>query len=141
LPDHPTGDEYARATLAILTSFLARAHAQGQSFLSFDALVKTSPADVRQGGDDWLPPTLFAMAVNEALKLRASGGAGFVLAKAGGTPSLVLTLKDGTKLAGRFELTKEGRVRGVTTEVLLKGTPRPPAATRPTGRPRGEMLR
>jgi hypothetical protein len=142
LPDHPTAEGYARATLGILTSFLARAHAQGQAFGTFEALAKTPAAEMKQHPGDWLPPNLFTMAVEESRKMRA-GGATFVLVKpADRPPSIVLTMTDGTKLAGRFDASREKRVEGVRTEVVVKGTvKRGAAATHAVTRPAGEMLR
>jgi hypothetical protein len=142
LPDHPTAEGYARATLGILTSFLGRAHAQGQAFASFDDLTKTSPDNLKQPAEDWLPPTLLAMAVSESAKMRL-GGASFILVKSSADhiPSIVLTLKEGTKLAGRFNLTKDGRIENVRTDVLVKAPARLPATTQPAPRPKGEMLR
>ena len=126
LPDDPTTEGYARATLATLTSFLARAHAGGQTFASFDALIKTPADQIKQQEDDWLPPSLFARAVEEA-----KGNAEFVLVKsADRPPSIVATLKDGTRLAGRFAI-KDGHPASVRVEVLVKGRAAPPSdATR-----------
>jgi hypothetical protein len=141
LPDHPTAEGYARAMLGMLTSFLARAHAQGQAFASFEELAKTPADNLKQPTEDWLPPTLFAMAVNESAKMRL-GGASFIFVKPSDhIPSIVLTLKDGTKLAGRFSVTKDGRIDNVRTDVLVKVPVRLPAATQPAApRPKGELL-
>jgi len=131
LPDDPTAEGYARATLQTLTSFLARAHAQAQSFGSFDAFTKISADEIKQPPADWLPPGLFVSAAADAVRMRTAGD-GFVLVKSvDRPPSIVLTLKDGTKLAGRFSLGKEGRVEAVRVDVLAKApanarTPREP---------------
>jgi hypothetical protein len=97
LPDHPAAALYARATVDILTSFIARANARGQTFGSIDALLKTPAGEIRQAEADWLPPTLFAMAVSEAGKMRARGDS-FALRDAA---VIELTLKDGTRMVGR----------------------------------------
>jgi hypothetical protein len=124
LPDDPTTEGYARATLATLTSFLARAHARGQAFAGFDALIKTPADQIRQQEDDWLPPSLFTRAIEEAK------GAEFVLVKsADRPPSIVATLKDGTRLAGRFAI-KDGHPESVRVEVLVKGRAAPADAAR-----------
>jgi len=144
LPDHPTADEYARATLAMLTSYFARATVRGGPYASFDAFVKTPAARLPQPADDPLPPTLFDMAVNESIKMRQAGAVFQIVARSptNKTPSLLLTLKDGTKLAGRFDVGDGGRVANVRTEVIVKGTTRPSVTTRPSPpRVRGEMLK
>jgi hypothetical protein len=118
LPDYPTADGYARATLGMLTSFLARAHAQGQAFADFDAFAKTKPDELQQPQGDWLPPTLFAVAVVEANRMRQAGEPVVLVKSPQRPPSIVMTLTDGTKLAGRFDLTKEGRIGNVRVEVI-----------------------
>src|SRR5258706_9273589 len=69
LPDYPTAAGYARATLGMLTSFLARTHAQGQAFADFEAFAKTPPDELQQPQADWLPSTLFSVAVVEASRM------------------------------------------------------------------------
>jgi hypothetical protein len=141
LPDHPTGDLYDRATLEILTSFLARAHAAGQRFDSFDAFARTPPADLRQPDDRWLPPTLFGMAVAESHKIRAMAGAFALVRTAEGPPALLLATPNGARLTGRFTLSPTNTPQNIRVETLAPPHPRKPPVTRPTTHPGGEMLK
>ena len=120
LPDDPTAQGYARATLGIFTSFLARAHTQSQTFPTFDALARTPADQIKQSSQNWLPPSLFATSVEDSMKMRTAGDTFLLIKPNDRPPSIVLTLKDGTKLAGRFTLTKDGQVESVRVEVLVK---------------------
>jgi hypothetical protein len=140
LPDHPTGDLYDRATLEILTSFLARSYAVGQRFESFDAFAKSKPEDLKQPEQQWLPPTLLGMGLAEAQKIRAMGGTFALVRSASGPPEIMMKGTDGTMAVGRFEMNEAGVASNVRVDVLAKGSPKrrpPPATTRTTG----EMLR
>src|SRR5688572_18976481 len=55
LADNPTADRYARATVAILTSFLARAHARGDRVDSVETFLRTPAARMEFVGAGWLP--------------------------------------------------------------------------------------
>jgi hypothetical protein len=116
-PNDPTADGYARVTLAMLTSFLARATAAGQTFADFDALVKTPPEGMQQGEEQWLPPGLWKVAVEDVGRMRGRG-VQFVLVK-GRSPAIVMTMRDGEKFAGRFGVAG-GVVSGVRTEVVVR---------------------
>jgi hypothetical protein len=136
LPDSPTAHGYARATVAILTSFLARAEAAGRRVETFEALLRTPADQIVQREEDWLPPTLFAMGVAEAGKLQRRGEV-FALTREAGA-SILLTMKDGTKVRGNFSLDAAGKIMEVKTDIVLKGS----TGTRPaTTRAVGEMLR
>ncbi|HEY7116102.1 MAG TPA: DUF1570 domain-containing protein [Tepidisphaeraceae bacterium] len=141
LPDHPTADLYARATLEILTSFLARAHLAGERFESFDRLVKTPPDNLKQPADQWLPPTLLAMAAAESQKMRTAGATFILVTPPGRPPTLILILKDRTRLAGRITLTANARVDSVRVDTIAKGSAKTQPATSHTATPHGEMLR
>jgi len=117
-PNNPTADAYARVTLAMLTSFLARATAAGQTFADFDALVKTPAEGLKQPAEQWLPPGLWRVAVEDVVRLRGRG-VQFVLVK-GKVPAIVMTMGDGAKYAGRFEVNGEA-VEEVRTEVVAGG--------------------
>jgi hypothetical protein len=132
LADAPTAHGYARATVAMLTSFLARAEVMGQRFETFAALAKTPAEQIRQAEEDWLPPTLFAIAVAESAKLRRRG-AEFTIDRG----VLVLLMADGTRVEGRFKI-EGGRVREVRAEVVKEGATTRRAATRALD---AEMLR
>jgi hypothetical protein len=120
LPEYPTTEGYARATLSILTSFLARSHARGQVFADFDVFAKTPPEELKQPDADWLPPTLFTVAVVEAARMRSEGDALVLIRSADHPPSIALTLSDGTKLAGTFDIAKEGKIAGVRVDIVSK---------------------
>src|SRR5438132_13799290 len=67
LPDNPSADLYAQATVARLTSFLARALAQKQVFRSFQEFHDAAKAGkLKISQNDWLPPILLATALADA---------------------------------------------------------------------------
>lgn len=116
LPDHPTAQNYDRATLSILTSFLARGEARGGKFASFDDFAKSSAHQLAPEGKDWLPEALFKAAVTDAAQMQAAGNS-FELIKSEDQPtSIVLRRKDGSKLLGRFKIGREGHVDAVSVE-------------------------
>jgi hypothetical protein len=118
LSDHPTSQGYDCCTLAMLTSFLARAEARGQSFTSFDELIKTPAAKMSFANDEWLPTALFEAAVADAGQMQSTGGSFALVKSADGSVSIVLTEEDGTKLAGRWALKKDRRIDAVRVEML-----------------------
>jgi hypothetical protein len=76
LPDHPTLDLYTSATVATLTSYLARAAAAGQTFGSLDELLKAGEEDrLKLPADQWLPPSLWAEATARMKELEKLGDA------------------------------------------------------------------
>jgi hypothetical protein len=104
LPDKPTADLYAKATVATLASFLARATAEKQNFQTFDAFIKSA----RGGGlkisqDQWLPPGLLVDAIANAEELSRAGASWSILA-AQSPPRLSCQLKDGPRFTGHFKL-------------------------------------
>ena len=110
LPESPTSDLYARARIATLTSYLARAFAQKQAFDTLEEFMTAAAAgELKASQEDWLPPSLLrrtlAMRVNVIAKEELDP-------KSGKTPRLVYTLDDGRKLVGNFTLkgTKVGTV-------------------------------
>jgi hypothetical protein len=140
LPNQPTGDSYDRATLEILTSFLARAQAAGQRFDSFEAFARNEPEELKQPAAQWLPPTLLGMGLAEAQKIRAMGGTfSLVRSAAGGPPEIMMTGTDGAMVVGRFEVRKGGEVANVGVDVVKKGAPK--RRTAGTTRGAGEMIR
>jgi hypothetical protein len=117
LPDHPTDDLYARAVTATLTSFLARAVSQKQSFDSFDAFARAAQAQPpAHHPQDWLPPALLEDALAHAEELRARGVT-WELSNDPRTrlPRLLCTVPSSPALQGRFTLNGP-RVRNVTVE-------------------------
>ena len=65
LPESPTHTLYAQATVATLTSFLARASDQKQTFADFDAFksAASSESGLKIAADEWLPPSMLASAL------------------------------------------------------------------------------
>jgi hypothetical protein len=119
LPDQPTADVYAQATVAALTSFVARAFSRQQTFADFDSFANAVRAgQIKYHPDDWLPQSLAIDALETANRLNLSG-AKFSLqtTSAEKSPALRCILKDGTELVGRFTL-KQGRVGEVTVSRL-----------------------
>lgn len=114
LPDEPTAELYARAKVATVTSFVARAAAAGRSFQSIDEL-----EDAARGGatrcrpDDWLPPQLLQqMLVHDAATAKLS------LEVAGEKTRVIGKLPGGNHLVGAFTL-ENGRVK----EVVVRTDP------------------
>jgi hypothetical protein len=74
LPDHPTLDLYTSATVATLTSYLARAAAAGQTFATLDELLAGGEHDqIRMPPDQWLPPSLWTEATARMEELTRLG--------------------------------------------------------------------
>ena len=95
LPENPTADLYAQATVARLTSFLARATAQKQTFASYeDFRAAAGSGKLKIVPTDWLPPDLLVTALADADDLIKSG-AQFTLAGKPPSPQIQCTLKDG----------------------------------------------
>ena len=116
LPDEPTTDRYARATVAMLTSFLARAHAAGHRFDDFDKLVQTPAGELEFAGDAWLPITLWKTALEEVRLMRDEGARFNLLTGADGLPEIDVALRAGTRVTGTFTL-RDGKVADVVTRV------------------------
>jgi hypothetical protein len=74
LPDDPTRDLYIQATVARLTSFLARAASQRQSFPDFESFLSNArTASLKSSPEQWLPPELLTQAITDADDLQKSG--------------------------------------------------------------------
>jgi hypothetical protein len=113
-PESPTADLYARATVSILTSFLARATAEKQTFDSFAAFRAAADADqLKINPDDWLPPALLAAGTKSA---GPSDAWTLHPAPKYKLPTLSVQLKDGSTLTGVFSL-HGNRVLHVGVEV------------------------
>ena len=112
LPERPTADLYARANVAIVTSFLARAASQKQSFASFDEFVKAGDAgQLKSHREDWLPQTLWTRALE-----RAEEDGKWSLETPNGKPPqavVVVQMENGTRVSGSFTLAGS-RVKQVT---------------------------
>jgi hypothetical protein len=112
LPDDPTADRYAMATASTLSSFLARAVTQKQTFSTFDAFEQAAQHQmVKYGKDDWLPPALLKNALADAKKAgkwklvtpTPTTGSTSAAAKSA-PPQLVCEMEDGTRVVGSFAL-------------------------------------
>jgi hypothetical protein len=126
LPDNPTGDLYAKATTATLTSFLARAYGQKQSFDTFEEFVKSAEAgELKVHGDDWLPPSLLKDAVEQTKKI---GKWSLEPGATSGTRMLVCRYDEKTTWHGTFTLSRNGRVARVSVD--LPGENQPPTVSR-----------
>lgn len=113
LPPRPTADRYAQATVAVLTSFLARAVSQGQSFESFEAFIGAANAGMLKAHEeDWLPPRLLRRALDEL----ADVGKWTVERADSPSPRLVCVTPEGARITGAF-VVRKGRVVSVSTEV------------------------
>jgi hypothetical protein len=111
-PDQPTEALYVKATVLTLTSFLARAHQQGQAFDSFEPFARAAEAGALKASPaDWLPPSLLA----DALARRAESGQ-WALEIAAKQPQIVVMLPDQTRVVGTFAL-RGDRVDAVRAEV------------------------
>jgi hypothetical protein len=121
LPEEPTPEAYARAGVATVTSFVARAAAVGQSFKSFDEFeAATRNGALRSRPDDWLPIQLLQQNAwpNERARVELSiEGAGEGTRVVGATP-------DGTRLVGTFTL-EDGRVKEVLVRKDVTLNPEP----------------
>jgi hypothetical protein len=136
LPDHPTAELYAQATVSTLTSFLARASSQRQRFDTLDAFLQAGRAgEIKMHAEDWLPQSLLNRALEDLDSLRTDGHE-LELHDPSSRWPVVLTLNDGTRITGRFVLRGQ-RVGSVLTEIQSTRTasarpkPAPPSNASP----------
>ncbi len=123
LPDDPTIDLYAEATLRTLTSFLARATARRQRFESFDAFIAAAEkGELKSTDTDWLPPALLKDALTRTAEMQKIGGRFTLVTDAPRTPRLFFLDTDGEEMMGRFAL-KGARVDRVIVDRPSRATP------------------
>ena len=118
LPADPTSDLYGKATVATLTSFLARAFDQKQTFATFDDFEQAAEAGtLKYSPDEWLPPALLTATLRD-LAVRREKGERFGLIVASGMrpPTLTLSTEDALHVVGKFTVS-EGHVEAVTATV------------------------
>jgi hypothetical protein len=117
LPDNPTAELYAKAMTQTITGVLGRATAQKQKFASFDEiLAAVEGKSIQIDQRDWLPPRLINSAFGAAKKAREEGYGFEIVPGVGMRPPVIkCTMKDGTKLIGRFVL-KSGIVQEVVVD-------------------------
>ncbi|MCH9002620.1 MAG: DUF1570 domain-containing protein [Planctomycetes bacterium] len=114
LSQNPSAHEYARATTATLTSFLARAHCRKQKFKNFDAFRQAAEKnELKAPKGDWLPPAL----VKNALSSARYFGSWSLTSKGRAPPTITCTLEDGTKLVGSITI-KKRRVKSVKVRLI-----------------------
>jgi hypothetical protein len=106
-PQNPSAVLYSRASVSILTSFLARASVQNQTFNSFDGFTTAAASGkLKMNPDDWLPPSLLSRglqwAKTDQWKLRDA--------------ILSATMSDGTHLTGSYVI-HSGHVQHVDVTV------------------------
>lgn len=126
LPDHPTGDVYAVATMATVVSFFGRAQMLRQPYNSVDAMLAGAESEEmakpleKLGPADWLPASLLKDAAVRAKRM----GSWSIETVSGRNPRLVCILSDGRKMVGTY-IINNGHVQ-VTVNV-----PPAPAPKRP----------
>jgi len=112
-PENPSAHDYARATTATLTSFLARAVSQKQEFKDFDTFREAAEqGSLKTHNDDWLPLSLLKHALTNARYM----GSWKLESQRGRPPTLVCTMEDGTKIVGSFQVRRR-RVQTVTVKL------------------------
>jgi hypothetical protein len=116
LPVDPTDRLYVRAWTEMLTSHLARATTQGQSFTNFQGFsAAVANGEIRHHREDWLPPSLAETAVERAGSESERLGVVWSLGTRGKLPTIVCTFPDKSTLTGRFTLAA-GRVGKVVVD-------------------------
>lgn len=109
LPDNPTAEIEAQATVSTLTSFYARAFAKRQFFDDFEAFVRAAKAgQIQVEDEDWLPPYLLSDALERMDKVGE-----WSLKKLPGRRLIICETKDGTTYQGAFKISRR-RVKNVT---------------------------
>jgi len=112
LPANPTLNLYLRADVATLTSFLARATAQKQSFDTFKEFADAiSAKEIKQNDADWIPPALSVDAIALTRKIGK-----WSLEKVVKQPVVAMELDDGTRFTGSFQL-RGSRVDRVMVDI------------------------
>jgi len=110
--ENATSRTYAKATVAILTSFLARATAMGQHFTSYDDFAtKAEQGQLKISETDWLPKRLLKEAQ------QAARGGKWELNNSTTQPSVVVMLGQSQYLRGEFELDGQ-RVKRVSVRTI-----------------------
>ena len=119
-----------KAVVATLTSFLARAHAQGQTFGTAKKFLAVANNDDLKlpttKTTQWLPTTLLHSALSRMMKLKQRADARELAPKewrlelSESTPRLIMVSQDGTTFTGSFRL-KGGRVTAVVVRVKRPG--------------------
>jgi hypothetical protein len=119
LPINPTSDLYAQASVATLTSYLARAIDQRQTFPTFDAFEQAAEAGtLKNAPDEWLPPSLLESTLRDlAVRMEKGEKFSFVVGVDSRLPTLSLNTEQGLHVIGKFTLS-DGHVDNVTATVV-----------------------
>ncbi len=126
LPPNPTRSEYLRAAVLTLTSYLARATLQKQSFADVPSFVHDIKLpDLHTSRDIWLPPKLFT----DTSPITEKIGTWSLESPKAQLPKLTLTDNDGTTYTGTFTL-GFNRIAQVTV-TLTPPAAKPASPTRP----------
>jgi len=121
LPDDPTADLYSGAVVQTLTSFLARAHGQGQRFEDVEGFFQAArDGTLKEDPKLWLPRTLLQRGLNEAKKLSE-----WKLVKTQQGPGVRLSLPDGTTFTGTFRIKPGSAVDASVRMERAKASSRP----------------
>jgi hypothetical protein len=119
MPENATLDLFAKATVASLTSFLARSFSQKDTFDNFDEYIRHEAKNLKAAPADWLPPALYTEMKARSEALQNAGCKFSFLRTKGPIPQLVCVMEDGTKVIGTFTL-NNGRVGMVKAEIVKK---------------------
>lgn len=113
LGENPTSDQYDRATVATIGSFLGRALTRKQTFADYAAFVTAANGkklDIPVSDEDWLPPSL----LTDAIKVAEASGVVSLEMPEKGVPRVIMQRSDGGRAVATIEI-KAGKVKGVTT--------------------------
>lgn len=114
MPVNPSAELHAKASVATLSSFYARAFSQKQYFETFEEFLAVAKAGkLKSHEKDWLPPALLERELRRALKMGT-----WDLIKRGAKKELRCVSGEGTALVGQFQVTPNGRVREGSVEVV-----------------------
>jgi hypothetical protein len=118
LDDDPTVDLYAKANVATLTSYLARAIAQKQTFESFPAFIDAATkGSLKSHSQDWLPPRLLADHLELAKQFMKEGFTYELASRPGEKlPTIRCVMPDGRTVTGKFTL-RGDRAGTITAEI------------------------
>lgn len=135
LDAHPTADLYAKARVAVLTSFLARAASQKQQFATFDEFFAAAQAGVLTAHEeDWLPPSLLAGAIKGVTSL----GQWSIENGPYKQQKLVCMFDETRRIVGSYQLSGQ-RVAKVSVDIItpksMVGAPPPVALKKPSAPP------
>jgi len=129
LPADAGADTQTRITVSTLTSFLARASLQKQTFANAGAFFEAAQAgQLKCAMEQWLPPSLLARSLSEIEKNKLSG---WSLGLPASHPSLVLKTANGKTFTGKYS--GEDKVKVTVAVQDEAATAKPPTGAKPSG--------